>query len=75
MSDVTVIGARGTNDGPTINPNSLPAYAKDQITAWAPPYSTYGQLVTANPATFSLDPLSTQPFRRKGMSTFLQNVG
>src|SRR6266568_6838514 len=76
--DVMVIGARGTNDGPTTNPNSLPAYAKDQYHGvGATIYSMYGQLVTANPKLiFSLEP-AVYPtiFGVKGLSTFLQNVG
>jgi hypothetical protein len=48
--DVMVIGARGTNEGPTTNPDQLSSYATDQYKGVGQDIdSMYQDLVTANP--------------------------
>jgi Cutinase len=76
--DVMVIGARGTNEGPTTDWHNPSAYAKDpDHGVGATVYSMFGQLKTANPKlVFSLEP-AVYPtiFGGKTVLAFLQNAG
>lgn len=75
--DVMVIGARGTNEGPS-NWHSLPDYAKDPSHGvGATVYSMYGYLKTANPKlVFSLEPaVYPTVFGGNSVLAFLQNAG
>ena len=76
--DVMVIGARGTNEEPTKNPNSLPAYVKDPYHGvGATVDSLFVRLAAANPQLiFSLEPaIFPAVFGGTTFSEFLNNAG
>ena len=73
--DVMVIGARGTDEGPHSDWQSLPQYAKDPDHGVGKPVdSMFGQLEKANPKlAFSLEPaVFPTIFGVKGVQTFFQ---
>jgi hypothetical protein len=73
--DVMVIGARGTDEAPYSDWQSLPRYAKDPYHGVGKPVdSMFGQLEKANPKLeFSLEPaVFPTIFGVKGVRTFFQ---